>query len=125
MPLTKGHRYTWAQILEETGADGSPPFYLPHQGTHVVAACVTTDLNPDAPNIILAGNGPEIAKYADLFCRQSNQIPLCVKSADREWLCCGTFKLSKSCTDPVELRVQSDRARRSDIHKVLFLEEIL
>ena len=111
--------------MDETGADGSPPFYLPHQGTHIVAACVTPDLNPDAPNIILAGNGPQIAQYADHFCAQSNTIPICIKSGDKEWLCCGNFKLASSSTDPVEIRVQSDRSKRSDIYKILFLEEVI
>jgi hypothetical protein len=42
--LVKGRRYTWKQVLEATGADGSPPYYLPHAGTTVVAVCVTPDL---------------------------------------------------------------------------------
>jgi hypothetical protein len=124
MPLTKGHRYTWNQVLEETGADATPPYYLPHAGERVVAACLTFELNPDAPSIILAGNGREIARYADLFCAQQDQIPVCVKSGDREWLCCEDFKLSRTSTDPAEIREHSARAKRSDVYRILFLREL-
>src|SRR5436309_1708651 len=124
MPLIKGHVYGWEQILDETGADGSPPYYLIHQGTHVVAACLTTDLNPDAPTIILAGNGRQIAAYADHFCAQANTIPVLVKTGHREWLCCGEFKLKHQSTDSAEITEHSSRSGRDDIYKILFLEEV-
>jgi hypothetical protein len=90
----------------------------------VLAACVTLELNPEAPNVILAGNGPEIARYADLFCAQRRQIPVCVKSGDREWLCCGNFKLSRPSTNPAEIAERSAAAKRADVYKILFLEEV-
>jgi hypothetical protein len=111
--------------LEETGADGSPPYYLPHAGNTVVAACVTRDLNPDAPEVILAGDGAMIKEYADLFCCQKNVIPVCVKSEKREWLCCGYFKLKRPSTNLAEIANHSAHAKRSDVYKILFLEEVL
>jgi hypothetical protein len=124
MPFTKGQHYSWSRILEETGADGSPPYYLPHRGTEVVAACLTLDLDPEAPLVILAGNGPKISEYADFFCIQANAIPVFVKFGDRNWLYCGVFKLLRPSTDPVEIARHSARARRSDVYKLLFMEEV-
>jgi hypothetical protein len=124
MSLIKNKRYTWAQILEETGADGTRPYYLPHQGTQVVAACVTMNLNPEAPRIILAGNGPEISTFADHYCVQGGPIPVCVKSGEKEWLCCGDFRLSRASNDPAEIQTHAALAERADVYKVLFMEEI-
>jgi|ERR1043166_3439798 hypothetical protein len=124
MPLIKGRRYTWSEIVDQTGADGSPPFYLLHRDGKVVAGCFTLELNPDAPLVVLVGNGPQISKWADIFCAQSGSIPVCVKSGLGEWLCCGNFKLANATADPVELRVQSDRSKRTDIYKILFMEEV-
>ena len=124
MPLTKGHRYTWSEIVDETGADGSPPFYLLHRHGKVVAGCFTLELNPDAPRVVLAGKGPQISEWADLFCAQTGPIPVCVKSGLGEWLFCGHFKLVRSSTDPAEIASHSAHSKRSDIYKILFLEEV-
>ena len=89
MLLTKGQRYTWSEIVDETGADGSPPYYLLHRDGKVVAGCFTLELNPEAPLVVLAGDGPQVREWADLFCVQTGSIPVCVKSGLGEWLCCG------------------------------------
>jgi len=125
MSLIKGHRYTWSEIVDETGADGSPPFYLLHQGGEVVAGCFTLELNPEAPRVVLAGDGPLIREWADIFCAQTGSIPVCVKSGLGEWLFCGDFKLVRSSTDPAEIARHSALARRTDVYKLLFLEEVV
>lgn len=125
MSLIKGHRYTWSEIVDETGADGSPPYYLLHRDGKVVAGCFTLELNPEAPLVVLAGDGPQIREWADLFCAQTGSIPVCVKSGLREWLCCGNFKLVRSSTDPADIALHSAQARRSDVYKLLFLQEVV
>jgi hypothetical protein len=125
MSLIKGQRYTWSEIVDETGADGSPPFYLLHRDGKVVAGCFTLGLNPEAPLVVLAGNGPQIREWADLFCVQKGSIPVCVKSGLGEWLCCGNFKLVRSSADPAEIAHHSAQARRSDVYKLLFLQEVV
>jgi len=125
MSLTKGHRYTWSEIVDETGADGSPPYYLLHRDGKVVAGCFTLEINPEAPLVVLAGDGPQIREWADLFCAQTSSIPVCVKSGLGEWLCCGNFKLVRSSTDPAEIARHSAQARRSDVYKLFFLQEVV
>ncbi|MGO8837231.1 MAG: hypothetical protein ACLQAH_09750 [Limisphaerales bacterium] len=124
MSLIKGRRYTWSEIVDETGADGSPPYYLLHRGGAVVAGCFTLDLNPEAPLVVLAGKGPQLSEWADTFCAQTGSIPVCVKSGLGEWLCCGDFQLVRSSTDPAEIAKHSVLARRSDVYKLIFLEEV-
>jgi hypothetical protein len=125
MLLTKGQRYTWSEIVDETGADGSPPYYLLHRDGKVVAGCFTLEINPEAPLVVLAGDGPQIREWADLFCAQTSSIPVCVKSGLGEWLCCGNFKLVRSSTDPAEIARHSAQARRSDVYKLFFLQEVV
>jgi hypothetical protein len=125
MPLIKGHRYTWSEIVDETGADGSPPYYLLHRAREVVAGCFTLELNPEAPLVVLVGKGPQISEWADIFCAQKGSIPVCLKSGLGEWLCCGNFKLARSSTDPAEIAKHSALAGRSDVHKLLFLHEVV
>jgi len=125
MSLIKGQRYTWSEIVDETGADGSPPYYLLHRDGKVVAGCFTLEINPEAPLVVLAGDGPQIREWADLFCAQTSSIPVCVKSSLGEWLCCGNFKLVRSSTDPAEIARHSAQARRSDVYKLFFLQEVV
>ena len=125
MSLIKGRRYTWSEIVDKAGADGSPPYYLPHRNGAVVAGCFTLELNPEAPLVVLAGKGPQISELADTFCAQKGPIPVCVKSGMGEWLCCGDFKLVRSSTDPVEIASHTIEVRRSDIYKILFLAEVV
>jgi hypothetical protein len=124
MSLIKGHRYTWGEIVEKTGGDGSSPYYLLHRDGKVVAGCFTIELNPEAPRVVLAGNGPQIREWADIFCAQKGSIPVCLKSGLGEWLCCGNFKLVRSSTDQAEIAKHSASANRNDIYKILFLEEV-
>jgi hypothetical protein len=123
MPLIKGRRYTWSEIMDGTGGDGSSPFYLPHRAGVVVAGCFTLELNPEAPLVVLVGNGPQIREWADIFCAQKNSVPVCLKSGLGEWLCCGNFNLTRSSTNPAEIARHSALAQRSDVYKLLFLEE--
>ena len=125
MSLIKERRYTWSEIVEKTGADGSPPYYLLHCDGKIVAGCFTLELNPEAPLVVLAGNGPQIRELADIFCAQTGSIPVCVKSGMAEWLCCGNFKLVRSSTDPAEIARYSAQAQRSDVYKLLFLQEVV
>src|SRR5690348_18010128 len=71
MSLIKGRRYTWSEIVDETGADGLPPYYLLHRDGRVVAGCFTMELNPEAPLVVLAGKGQQVTRLADIFCAQT------------------------------------------------------
>ena len=46
MPLKKGQRYTWSELVDETGADGDQPYYLLRRAGVVVAGCFTLELKP-------------------------------------------------------------------------------
>ena len=125
MSLVKGRRYTWSEIVDATGADGTPPYSLLHRDGRVVAGCFTLELNPEAPLVVLVGKGPPITELADIFCTQTGSIPVCVKSGMGEWLSCGDFKLVRASADPAEIASHVGEARRPDIYKLLFLAEVV
>lgn len=49
MSLTKGQHYTWSEIVDATGSDGSPPYFLLHRDGKIGAGCFTLHLNLEAP----------------------------------------------------------------------------
>jgi hypothetical protein len=61
----KSRSYTRAEIHAMLGGDMVS--YLPAVGNVVVAGCFRRDTNPDAPAIVLPGNGPQIKKRAEMF----------------------------------------------------------
>jgi hypothetical protein len=124
MSLIKGRRYTWSEIVDGTGADPAPPYFLLHRGGKVVAGCFRLDLNPEAPHIVLAGDGLQIRERTEIFCAQKGSIPVCLKSGMGEWLCGGDFKLARASIDPADIAIHSALAKRSDVYKLLFLEEV-
>jgi hypothetical protein len=124
MSLIIGHRYTWSEIVDETGADGVPPYFLLHRDGKVVAGCFRLDLNPEAPLVVLAGDSAQIREWTDIFCAQKGSIPVCLKSGMGEWLFDGNFKLVRASTDPAEIASHSALAQRSDVYKLLFLEKV-
>ena len=125
MSLIKGHRYTWSEIVEKSGADGTPPYDLLYRDGAVVAGCFTLEHNPEAPGVVFAGQGPQLRERADIFCAQTGSIPVCVKSGLGEWLCCGNFKLVRSSADPAEIASHAAEAQRPDVYKLLFLAEVV
>ena len=48
--------------MDETRVDGSPPYYLLHEGGKVVAGCLTLELDAEAPLVVLAGQGQQRLK---------------------------------------------------------------
>ena len=77
-----GKFYTWRDIRAEIGDDGKQ-WYLPTVNGTVVAGCFkrSPDTNPDAPDIVLPGNGPLIQQAARQF---TAQCCACIHEASSE-----------------------------------------
>lgn len=124
--FTKGHTYTWAQILSRTGGVTGPVYYvLHHIGTDkVAAACLRIDKNPRAPYEIIPKNGPFIATWADRFSSQSEPVPVFVQELDGNWYYRGRFEVVGQSSDLNEIRLREQQANRTNVYKILFLQEI-
>lgn len=114
-----GVSYTREEIHGRVG--GSVEAYLPNVGGRVVAACLRTDTNPDAPAVILPGIGPEIERAADLLAAQREPVPTFLKRGTGAWEYVGEFVATRSSRDPVEITTHARRACRSDITMVVHM----
>ena len=89
--FTIGSEYTRDEIHENLG--GSKQSYLPTVAGTVVAACLTPELNPRAPNIVLCGRGPVIAAAGAALAKQTQPVPVFVKRGTNRWEFRGRLKV--------------------------------
>jgi len=119
-----GNNYTREEIAKELG--GSAIEYLPRVGGRVVCACLGLDLNPDAPNTILAGFGPQIEESASLLCEQDDPIPVFIKQHTNAWKYIGNFGVERGSTEPKEIKTQearSGRTGRDGVSRIIYMKE--
>lgn len=117
-----GQRYSRDDIHRVVG--GSKIEYLPTVGGEVVAGCFRRDTNPEAPDVVLPGNGPRIKRAAEAFALQSTPIPVFIKQRPKEWLYVGDYRVAQHGTSRSEIDVHSKRAGRQDITSVLHLQHV-
>jgi hypothetical protein len=115
-----GNRYTRQQIHDSLG--GGVQDYLPHVNGIVVCGCFRKDTNPNAPNIILPGNGPDIQKWAKVFREQGHAIPVFIKREVNSWEYVGDYAVERWTTDSAEIAKHARPAGRTDVTSVLFLK---
>jgi hypothetical protein len=120
MVFQRGKVYSRATIQRRLG--GGLQDYLPHVEGRVVAGCFSQELNPQAPNVILPGTGPEIERWARVFAEQRTAVPVFIKQRSNEWYCMGDFRCVRLVADAATVREYAERARRDDVTMVLFLE---
>lgn len=116
----RGKVYTRAAIQRVLG--GGLQDYLPHADGKVVAGCFSKELNPQAPNVILPGTGPEIERWARVFAEQRTAVPVFIKQRSNEWYCMGAFRCIRLADDSPTIEEYASKANRSDVTMVLFLE---
>jgi hypothetical protein len=94
--FTAGHEYTRAEIHAQLG--GSRISCLPMQGGVVVAACLTTVLNPRAPEVVLCGQGARTGPTSALFAHQRTPVRVFLKRAANRWVYRGRFEVAEALT---------------------------
>jgi hypothetical protein len=114
-----GATYTREAIHAQVG--GSLQSYLPHVGDRIVAACLRTDVNPDAPAIILVGDGDEVERAAEMLTGQRTSVPTFLKRETKEWEYVGEFVADSWSRDPGEISVQRQRSGRRTITMVIHM----
>jgi hypothetical protein len=88
--------YTRAEICSQLG--GSRVSCLPMNQGAVVAVCVTRDFNPDAPEVILCGQGRRTRPVSELFAHQGQPTPVFIKRKAHQWIYQGLFVVAESLT---------------------------
>jgi len=114
--------YSRAEIHAELG--GSVQSYLPTVDGVVVAGCFRKDTNPDAPTVVLPGNGPVIKSSAESFAASRRAVPVFIKQSVGDWRFVGDYRVSRLSRDRAEIKVHAKRAGRTDVSCVLHLSEV-
>lgn len=120
--LKRNQSYSRAEIHEMVG--GSVVDYLPTVNGRVVAGCFRRDTNPNAPAIVLPGNGPRIMKTADLFASSRTTVPVFIKQQVGRWQYVGDYRVARKSSDPAEIRLHAKAAGRTDVSCVLHLQAV-
>lgn len=116
-----GGVYTRKDINAALG--GSVQSYLPTKSGEVVAACLTKEYNPDAPKVILVGQGPIIESAGKMLARQLTSIPVFMKQAVNVWEHVGRYKAIRYIAEPAEMEPYIRKSGRSDVVGVVLLDQ--
>ena len=87
---------TTKQLAEELAGGDS---YIRTKKNIVKGLAITTDLNPEAPEIIVVGSGPRKIANAKLFVSQKQYVPVYVKQAVNAWKYMGKYKADRYSQD--------------------------
>lgn len=116
----KGEYYTRKDIHASIG--GGVQDFLPHKDGIIVCACVTPEMNPHLPEVILVGEGVQVPRWAKVFAEQKEYIPLFVKRSPSKWEYLGNFRVKSISDDAKEIARHKTYSGRTDVVLVLYLE---
>ena len=86
--------YTRAEIHVQLG--GSTVSCLPTNHGVIVAACLSKKFSPQAPDVVLCGEGARTSPVSDMFTQQTSAVPVFIKSASNRWQYRGRFVVDDS-----------------------------
>jgi len=116
-----GETYSRIEINKMLG--GNIRDYMPISNDTVVCVCLTKEMNPNAPGIILVGKGKSTENAAERFLEQTWTVPLFIKQRENEWEYIGNYRAVSSEKDPEKVTVLGAKAGRLDVVTVLYLEK--
>jgi hypothetical protein len=79
-------------------------------------------MNPGIPDTILVGKGVNVVRYARMFEKQKDFVPVFIKRVVNEWVYVGDYRTKSLLQDKVEVSRLAREALREDVVMVLRLE---
>ena len=107
------------QELVEKFAGGDS--YIRTKDNVVKGLAITTELNPEAPEIIVVGSGTRIKANARLFLEQQEYLPVYLKQAVNAWKFLGRYKADRYSQDPKVIKKHRQHRPTEDVDGILFL----
>ncbi|MCE9662189.1 DUF3883 domain-containing protein [Halomonas sp. M5N1S17] len=95
--------------------------YIRTKNNVVKGLAVTTEKNPEAPEIIVVGTGVRIIANAKLFLEQQQFVPVYVKQAVNSWRYLGNYKAERYSQDPEVIEKHRKHRPFGSIDGILFL----
>lgn len=118
----KEESYTRAEISAELG--GSVQTYLPTKNGEITCVCLGLSDNPDAPGVVLVGSRPRVFRNGQQLAERQAPVPVFLKHGPGDWRYAGLFKTTGATADPGTIRAHEEKAGRSGVRMVVYLEEL-
>jgi hypothetical protein len=100
---------------------GSLIQFLPCCQGRVVAACLRTDINPRAPNVVLVGRGRRLEAAGQTLAAQPGAIPVFIRQRPTAWEYKGLFKVVQSLTSRADVAPYIEGTGQRDVAQVIKL----
>lgn len=104
-----------AQVL--AGGDS----YIRTKDNVVKGLAITTEKNPEAPEVIVVGTGTRIIANAKLFLQQQQYVPVYVKQSVNSWKYLGNYKATSYSQNPTVIEKHRKHRLLKDVDGILFL----
>jgi hypothetical protein len=85
-----------------TACGGSKQAFLPTKNGRVVAACLRTDLNPQAPEVIICDGSASARAAGRTLSGQDDAIPVFIKMETDAFRFVGLFAVSEALVAPLD-----------------------
>lgn len=121
MGFEVGRAYTRLQIAEGVGG-GSLQDYMPVKDGKVLCLCLSQEYVPGPRQAVLVGRGPNVERQAEIFCRQTEPVPVFFKTKGYLWKYAGMYSRER-CTDDIdEIAPFEEASGRFNLSRVIFLK---
>jgi hypothetical protein len=115
---------TTRELAEATAGGDS---YIRTKNGEIRGLALNRDYNPDAPEVIVFGSGPEVKRRAELLLKSGVAVPTYVKKGTDVWLYVGEFRARDISYDKAMVEKYGSRRRRRYAEQsfgVLFMEAV-
>lgn len=122
MKFIKDASYTRSFIHEAVGG-GSLQSYLPDRYGKVLCACLSPDMNANAPNVILVGDHIGVLRCGKMLSKQKGAIPVFIKHGVNDWRYAGMYEVERSTVAGEVVSRHTVEAGRV-IRMVIYMREV-
>ena len=116
----KGTNYTHSDLIEAFGGEVKGGIFLPTREGRIVCGCITTEMNPEAPECVLIGDKPRVVARAEKMAGQGGAIPIFVKRGINQWEYRGIYDFVRLSNNPRDFRQLAQEAGRNDIVAAIY-----
>lgn len=110
--------FTTSELAEKLAGGDS---YIRTKNNIVKGLAIKTELNPEAPEVIVVGNGVRIKENARLFLEQQEYVPVYLKQTVNAWKFLGKYKADKYSQDPKIIEKHRQHRPAEKVNGILFL----
>ena len=110
--------------LELASVTAGGDSYIRTKNNHVKGLALTLELNPDAPEVVVVGDGPRIIANANLLFKSQAVVPAYIKRATNSWEYLGKYRATAFCRDKKTIEEYRHHRLARSVAGILFLEEV-